>query len=331
MKGDIDTKDGSFKENGSLDVSDFIEIKPSTQYLCNMVTYGIGWYDENKQFIEYTGMAYHEPYTSKENAKYIRLRINPTYTATAMFYEYKGEKLEYIPYDKWQIKNSIMDESLMYIKDFLKNNGYLNDGALAGLKWYVMGDSISCSTDSGYQGYVSRNLGLVRVEKARMGNHMTYNNEDADRWGIVHELETFDMADADIITILIGTNDWANYPLGDLNKDNFDKTTFFGAMNTSCKYLVEHWIGKRIGFMTPPKRDIRTYSEEMHTKFENLVNGMITVCGWYSIPILNLWTEGGLASDNDVVKAQLIPDGLHPNTYGHAVLARPIEQFLKRL
>lgn len=331
--GNISHTNGAFNEATNIcTTSDYVEIKPDTEYMTNVPTYGVIWYDETKEFISYVSMPYASPALSPKNAKYMRPRLNPSYKDTFMWYEYTGEKIEFQPYDLYQLKTDLFsDIMLTYVKDYLQTNGYLNDTALAGLKWYVMGDSISCSGDEGYQGYVSARLGLNRVDKARMGNHMTYNNEDADRWGVLHELRTFDMNDADIITILIGTNDWANYELGELSKDNVIETTFFGAMNVACKYLVEHWIGKRIGFMTPPKRDIRTFSDEMKQKFESLIDGMIKICSWYSIPILNLWVEGGLASDNDIVKAELIEDGLHPNTKGHAVLARPIEQFLKRL
>lgn len=335
IEGTINPKTGDYNPTPvtGQKSTEFIIISPNKEYMCTNATYGVVWYDENKIFIKHESMPYYNPVTPPSNAKYIRLRLNSNVLSNLMWYEYEGVKLEYVPYDEFQIKESLIKEPLiLYIKDYLKNNGYLSNSNLAQLKWYILGDSISCGGDTGYQGYVSKSLGLNKVDKARMGNHMTYSEEDKlnERPGICWEVENFDMRDADIITILIGTNDWGNkdkYPLG--NPDGSDGwTTFYGALHRTCNYLTSNFIGKRIGFITPPMRNI---SKDLIPSFMDYINAMKEVCGQYSIPVLDLWHEGGLNTFSEAVRAELIEDGLHPNTKGHAVLARPIEAFIKRL
>lgn len=332
--GGISHIDGVPYDSETLYRTDFIEVKENTQYKTTEALYGICWYDKNKQFLQHTSMPYYTPVTTVENAKYVRLRLSKYENASkCMFYEYNGTNEQYEPYDIYKFKENILRNNYSMIKDWLKDNGWLGNSDLAGLKWYVLGDSISCSGDNGYQGYVARDLRLTKVDKARMGNHMTYNKEDGDnngRYGICYEVETFNMSDADIITIMIGTNDWGNrgkYPLG--NPDGSDGwTTFYGALHRTCNYLTSHFVGKRIGFITDPMRHV---SESELPSFLEYMDAIKEVCTKYSIPCLDLVREGCLNTMSKEVRELLIPDGLHPNTEGHKVLARPIKEFLKRL
>ena len=55
------------------------------------------------------------------------------------------------------------------------------------------------------------------------------------------------------------------------------------------------------------------------------------VANYYSIPVLNMWMDGGLDPSIPVILTNYIKDGLHPTPAGCEVISRPIEAFLKRI
>lgn len=48
----------------------------------------------------------------------------------------------------------------------------------------------------------------------------------------------------------------------------------------------------------------------------------------YSLPVLDLYATSGIQPENPVILRSLLPDGLHPNDAGHALVARRIAQAL---
>jgi len=55
------------------------------------------------------------------------------------------------------------------------------------------------------------------------------------------------------------------------------------------------------------------------------------VAEFYALPVLDLWATSGMQPRVPACRERLMPDGLHPNDAGHAILAHRIAHFLERL
>ena len=61
------------------------------------------------------------------------------------------------------------------------------------------------------------------------------------------------------------------------------------------------------------------------------VNIIREVAEYYSLPVLDLFKESGLQPKIPVIQQKYVPDGLHPNDDGNAILAHKIARFLETL
>lgn len=146
-----------------------------------------------------------------------------------------------------------------------------------------------------------------------------------------------DMIDGDIVVIAGGTNDW-HYgwcPMGTM--EDRVNTTFYGAMHNLCLGLLSKYKGKLIVFCTPIKR-----RKNDNTPSPNATNPygytlkqwcdvIKEVCDYYSIPVLDLYSESMINPHIEEQKALLINDGVHPSQKGHDVIARRIIGFFKQI
>ena len=55
------------------------------------------------------------------------------------------------------------------------------------------------------------------------------------------------------------------------------------------------------------------------------------VCGYYALPVLDLYTVSGIQPAVPVLRERYAPDGLHPNDAGHRLIAARLAGFLKTL
>lgn len=99
----ISDTDGVAKVAANNDCSDYIEIKPETNFYITSIPSGMwgAWYDENKQFI--SGISGYRAKTSPANAKYMRLTVNRNnnntdFANTFMVVEGSAEPERYVPY-----------------------------------------------------------------------------------------------------------------------------------------------------------------------------------------------------------------------------------------
>ena len=64
---------------------------------------------------------------------------------------------------------------------------------------------------------------------------------------------------------------------------------------------------------------------------KTFVDIIVRMAEKYSIPVLDLWKMGGIQPNVEVSKVTYMPDGLHPNDAGHALLANRLAGFLRSL
>ena len=173
-------------------------------------------------------------------------------------------------------------------------------------------------------GAVCRNYGIsgTRIAKRRV----PYEIPEFDRYyaSRVPEMDP----DADVVVVFDGTNDYGHgdAPLGEMS----DRTvwTYYGALHVLFTALIEKYPTAQIVVLTPLHRE----DEEKRTPIlKPFVDATRQVAEYYSLPVLDLWANYGIQPRIPVMKNMYVPDGLHPNDAGHAILANKLRAFLEQL
>lgn len=187
----------------------------------------------------------------------------------------------------------------------------------------------------GYNRIVAETYGMDFINEAIGGSTISVNqNDETLRDPLVLRYGT--MPDGDLIVIAGGTNDWfyAHTQLGTRN----DRTnyTFYGALHNLCLGLKEKYIGKQLLFLTPIKRSQNEINTEEGTNangntLKEYADAIIDVCGYYGIPVLDMYRECPLNPNIEKYKTTYMPDGVHPNTEGHKLMSQRVIGYLKQL
>lgn len=142
------------------------------------------------------------------------------------------------------------------------------------------------------------------------------------------------MKDADGVVVFGGTNDYGH---GDAAIGCFeDRTpdTFYGACHGLFTKLLEKYPGKPIVVMTPLHRLNEGEEKVKHGKTVTLktyVDIIKEVAGYYALPVCDLYSISGMQPAVPVICQRFMPDGLHPNDAGHALIAARLGAFLESL
>ena len=138
--------------------------------------------------------------------------------------------------------------------------------------------------------------------------------------------------DVDIVFVFGGTNDYGHgdAPFGCFEDRTMD--TYCGALHYLMRGLIEKYPASRIIFMTPLHREgenVPSVSNQLPLKF--YVDKIKETAGYYSIPVLDIYQNGGICPDIPAQKQLYVPDGLHPNDAGAEKIAMMIKSFLDNL
>lgn len=193
-----------------------------------------------------------------------------------------------------------------------------------GKKYCAIGDSttagLNATTD--YCLIVSNKLGMKYVNLAISGTSIaTRKNQENEMCSRVQEIPK----DADIITILGGTNDaGSKVPIGTMQ----DRTSesFYGACHLLFGGVKENFSNKKIGVITPLPRV--TTTEGIMEKYCKVIKDVAT---FYSLPVLDLLNFPEIDPNLGDNKIKFMPDGLHPNNDGYEQIAKKVEAFIKTL
>ncbi len=214
---------------------------------------------------------------------------------------------------------------------------------LKGTKINFLGDSITegagtSSPDRMFTMLIEREYGAIcqnyGIGGTRIARQKTPTDEKWDRDFIsrVPEMDN----DADIVVVFGGTNDFGHgdAPLGTMS----DRTpyTFYGALHCLYTALTEKYPDVPVVILTPlhrlnedsPKGDNKPEPVGTLKEYVNIIR---EVAEYYSFPVLDLYKESGLQPKVPVIQQKYIPDGLHPNDDGNAILAHKIARFLETL
>lgn len=186
------------------------------------------------------------------------------------------------------------------------------------LNYYALGDSIT-SVSSSYADILNSKFTFNSFTKLAVGGAvaMPYSGHSE----LATQVSAIG-AEADIITVLIGVNDYlVGNPLGDayavLQKPyaDLDKSLSFQEAFRYCLETIKrnHELA-RIYVILP----LQTTSTGPVT-LDQFRNAEINIANYLSIPVIYANTESGLWAGGT-----LIPDGIHPNSTGHTLLGEYI-------
>lgn len=200
----------------------------------------------------------------------------------------------------------------------------------SGYKWVCVGDSLTQRTekaDRNYYDYVSEATGINLVI---MGAGGTGYARGADSNNAFYQRVANIPNDADVITLFGSFNDLgASIPLG--TADDSTTSTIGGCINTTLDNIVSIIPTANIGIVAPcPWGTTRPGSS---TGAYDYVELLKAIAEKWSIPFLDLWRHSGMRPwDSDFADIAYAPnDTVHPNGYGHGILAPKFKSFLETL
>lgn len=142
--------------------------------------------------------------------------------------------------------------------------------------------------------------------------------------------------EADVVVIFGGTNDYGH---GDAAMGCFDDRTddtFYGALHKLYSDLIAKYPTAQLVVMTPLHRlgenqPYNTWGLRTVGCLEDYVDVICEVAGYYGIPVLDLHRVSGLQPEVPQLRERYMPDGLHPNDAGHALIHNRLKSFLETL
>ena len=180
-------------------------------------------------------------------------------------------------------------------------------------------------------GAVCRNYGIggTRIAKQRVPSEKA--RWDLDFIGRVPQMD----ADADVIVVFGGTNDFGHGDAVMGTMADRSPNTFYGALHTLYTSLMDKYPEALIVVATPIHRD----DEEMGISpnglrvraypLKDYVYAIREVAEFYALPVLDLYAKSGLQPYVESNNQRYFQDGLHPNEAGHRILAKQILTFLE--
>lgn len=195
-------------------------------------------------------------------------------------------------------------------------------GHLKGKKWAAVGDSLTATYFDLYVSYVATNLGMDATNYGVGSSKVTQVDGSTDSFvericGLNGNTPIPD--EYDLWTIFGGINDsFGNVTIGTISDST--PTTFYGALNTICQYLLNLNSHPTIAFITP-------YNAK-NTAEEGYVTAIVNIAHKYGLPVLNLYEVSGIGSQN---WTYYIRDSVHPTQAGANKLRPIILEWFERL
>lgn len=143
--------------------------------------------------------------------------------------------------------------------------------------------------------------------------------------------------DADVVVVFGGTNDFGHgdAPFGTMTDRTED--SFCGAFHLLLQRLIRRYPKAQLVVMTPLHRDsenqlgVNEIGIRRERPLESYVDAILEICGYYGVPVLDLYRVSGMQPAVPVLKELYMPDGLHPNDEGQERIAEKLLGFLSTL
>lgn len=178
---------------------------------------------------------------------------------------------------------------------------------------------------------------LKEAYNCGVGGSRIAPQHNSDDWQQNFLVRAENLPEADIYVVFGGTNDYehGDAPLG--NTADETKDTFCGACSLLFRGLIAKHPLSAVAVMTPIQRDDfycipQNACKGKHAEFlRTYVGAIIEIAHRYSLPVLNLFDEGGLCPQIAAQKKAFYADDVHLNEEGHRRLAEKVIAFLQGL
>ena len=338
----IDYSNGNIGDASGYFRTGYIPVTASVQYKSNKGR-NYAWYTSGKTYISgESGTGIQSGITAPSTAAFIRFTVNKSTDGISSPFD-----LYFAAISDYDSKVTIPD---LFVSDALP--------WCYGKKINWIGDSIVDGQDFDEEVCTALNLTKLTTDGEGgdggiNGSTIALKSDGTDGRNALCERYD-DMPDgADLIAVSAGTNDWmyAWCPIGTINDpdDGTSNNTFYGALKALCKGLIDKYPQKVIFFTTPIKRaqafsdgNGGEYTQDgvMTTPFSKNKYGktlmdyadmIIEVCGYYSIPVLDMYRESLL--NPHITAQQNMFDNVytHPNSTGQKIMARRVCGWLTQL
>ena len=319
---------GARNANTGYNATGWIPVTAGTTYKANHGR-SLAWYDSDKVFISGVGgTTVQTGVTAPTNAAYVRFTLSKADDTTNLFDVYFAAVADYDPVVRIP---GLVAEPVPWC--YGKTVAWL-------------GDSIVYSYD--FDDIVAAELGMTLIDKGINGATIGYNSTGTRSNVELDELDALiaSAAAVDMIAVSAGSNDfqYTYTDFGSLNllkAGTYDNTTFYGALAKLCDKLIANYPQKLIFFTTPIKRaqpfdgsstNTNPFSTNGNNKtLMDYCDAIKEVCGYYSIPVLDLNRESLLnphiAAQQDLFDAALT----HPEDPGRKIMARRVAGWLTQL
>lgn len=133
---------------------------------------------------------------------------------------------------------------------------------------------------------------------------------------------------ADAVVVFGGTNDYSSGDAHFGDVDSTDVYTFCGGLNSLITKLKKDFPNAEIIFMTPIHRlnEDTPYAPDGKV-LSDYAEAIKEICKIRDIKVIDLFSINPL----DPADESVVPDGLHPNDAGHAILAEVVAEELLKL
>jgi lysophospholipase L1-like esterase len=143
--------------------------------------------------------------------------------------------------------------------------------------------------------------------------------------------------DADVVVVFGGTNDFGHgdAAFGELTDRSED--TFCGAYHLLLQKIIARYTDAKVVVMTPMHRlseDEAYYNEfgvRRAGRLIRYVDAIKEIAGFYGVAVVDLYRDCQIQPRMDVMRQKFMPDGLHPNDAGNAMVADCLLSVLKTL
>ena len=207
-------------------------------------------------------------------------------------------------------------------------------------KWYAIGDSITANTSRclhNYLYYIGQDIPTLEIiNKGIAGTG--YFHSDRPFYKRIDSINDYN-SDTDIITVMGSVNDKGhiNDDLGQLGDTTDD--TIYGSMHLFFTTLFTKFNGVRVGIIEP----INWKNSNTLTEFPLYLKALEDTAKLFNVPILKLYDETNLRPNNSTFlntyyvadglgnNGEIDTSGIHPNSAGHKLFYKRIEEFIKTL
>ena len=252
---------------------------------------------------------------------------------------------------RFAFKGTFISTAKMYVvtKKWLQRNNYVNNWCAK--KWlmygdsYVQGGNLSKSLTWHYK--FSEWNGINYINKGHNGYGLVKSpNTNASLLTILDSelLNSGSLLDVNIIGITCGRNDYTTgLPIGDIDDmielaetdptpQNYGgDVTFMGGLNYLCKWLLEHYMDKKIFFITPWYFVGNANAGGAYPV--DFIDAVLEVSGKWGIPCFDAARRSGInVQYPDFRTTYMTSDDSHLNIEGHFRMASgPVAKWLENL